>query len=192
MAVKKKNSVRASAKALAAVSVYLDAEEIQGRKPVLLFTAGQIDEVLADTQVHPLPFASEYLLGLCAWRNQALPIIDPVRFFGLTSSGKEAAGRYVVVRMVSTISMINTPDALSADTERNAASNAASAQKCQLLRCVLKVSDRIISGKVAAQCEAVVPKQLGFASVFVRGLFQSKRELFILPDLTGILHSDSA
>lgn len=182
MAVKKKSSAGASAKTVAAVAVYLDAEEIQERKPVLLFTAGQIDEVLADTQVHPLPFASQYLLGLCAWRNQALPIIDPVRCFGLTSPEKKAAERYMVVRTV------NAPDPLSADTEENVAS----AQDCQLLRCVLKVSDQIISSEVAAQCEAVVPKQFGFAPVFVRGLFQSKKELFILPDLTTILRSDSA
>ena len=178
MAVKKKRSVGATAKA---VSVYLDAEEIQERKPVLLFTAGQIDEVLADIEAQSLPFAPNYLQGLCAWRNQALPIIDPVRFFGLTSPRKETAGRYIVVRTVSTV---NTPEVLSAET----GGNASSAQK--ILRCVLKVSDQIISGEIAEKCDAVVPKQFGFSSVFVRGLFQSKGEVFILPDLTSILYAE--
>ncbi|MCI5130907.1 MAG: hypothetical protein D3904_05145 [Candidatus Electrothrix sp. EH2] len=162
----------------------MDAEELQERKPVLLFTAGQIDEVLADTQVYPLPFASQYLLGLCAWRNKALPVIDPVRFFGLTPPRQETTGRYIVVRTLNP-ALDHTPDTLSPDKEQKPSS----AQK--LLRCVLKVSDQIISGEVAGQCEAVVPKQFGLAPDFVRGLFQSKRELFFLPDLAAIIHSHS-
>ncbi|MCI5227159.1 MAG: hypothetical protein D3918_11025, partial [Candidatus Electrothrix sp. AX2] len=58
----------------------MPAEQIQGKSPVLLLTASQIDEVLADAEIQMLPFAAEYLLGLCAWRENVLPIIDLVSF----------------------------------------------------------------------------------------------------------------
>jgi chemotaxis signal transduction protein len=173
MAIKKKKSTGAKAKT---VSLYLDADEIQGRKPVLLFTASQIDEVLAEVAIQALPFASDYLLGLCAWREQALPIIDLVRFFGLSLSEKEEVGRYVVVRTVDT----NLPG-----NDKKLHSEKV------ILRCVLKVSDQIISGDIPTDCEALYPKQAGLTPVFVRGLFRCEREVFILPDIAAIIHSNS-
>jgi chemotaxis signal transduction protein len=173
MAVKKKSSARAEAKT---VSVYLDADAVRERTPVLLFTSGQIDEVLAEAEIQILPFASEYLLGLCAWREKVLPVIDPVRFFGLSSSKKEEKERYLVVRAVDTVSIRNNKDIHNEKV---------------ILRCVLKVSDRIISGDTPADCEAVSPEQAGFAPVFLRGLFQGKKELFILPDIAAIIRLNS-
>ncbi|MCI5123986.1 MAG: hypothetical protein D3925_05805 [Candidatus Electrothrix sp. AR5] len=173
MAIKKKNSAKVKAKT---VSVSLDTDDILERRPVLLFTAGQIDEVLAEAEIQTLPFAPEYLLGLCAWREQVLPIIDLVRFFGLRSSGKEEEGRYLVVRTVDTVSSENNGNISSEKMIR---------------RCVLKVSDQIISGDIPTNSEAVYPKQAGFVPVFVRGLFRGEKELFILPDIAAIIHSDS-
>ena len=179
MAIKKKNSAQVKAKT---VAVSLDADDILERRPVLLFTAGQIDEVLAEAEIQMLPFASDYLLGLCAWREQVLPTIDLVRFFGLPSSEKKAEkeeGRYLVVRTVDTVETVSTENE----------SNLPSAK--MILRCVLKVSDQIISGDVPVHSEAVYPKQAGFVPGFVRGLFRGEKELFILPDIAAIIHSDS-
>jgi len=173
MAVKKKSFSRAKAKT---VSVNLEAGEIQGKKPVLLFTASQIDEVLVEAKIQMLPFAPEYLLGLCAWREQALPIIDLVRFFGLSSSEKEGGERYLVVRTVDTISPGDDGNFRSEKV---------------ILRCVLKVSDQIISEDIPADCEPLYPKQVGFAPIFVRGLFRGEKEVFILPDITAIIRSNS-
>ncbi len=173
MAVKKKSFARAKAKT---VSVYLEADKIQGKKPVLLFTASQIDEVLAEAKIQMLPFAPEYLLGLCAWQEQALPIIDLVRFFGLSSSEKEEAGRYVVVRTVDTVSPKNDENFRLEKV---------------IQRCVLKVSDQIISGDIPTNCKALYPKQAGFSPIFVRGLFRGEKEVFILPDIAAIIRSNS-
>ncbi|MCI5227480.1 MAG: hypothetical protein D3918_12680 [Candidatus Electrothrix sp. AX2] len=86
---------------------------------------------------------------------------------------KKEDGRYVVVRTV---------DKNKKDVR-------------MILRCVLKVSDHIISGESPTDCKAVLPKQAGlqagFAPIFVRGLFQREKELFILPDIAAILHSNS-
>ncbi|MCI5119861.1 MAG: hypothetical protein D3908_01450, partial [Candidatus Electrothrix sp. AUS4] len=158
------------------VSIYMDTGEIQGKKPVLLFTASQIDEVLAEAKVQALPFVSEYFLGLCAWREQVLPVIALDRFFGLSSQRQDSEGRYVVVRAVDTRS---TGDGSQGDAIQ------------RILRCVLNVPDHIMSGEISAQQEAIRPEQAGLPALFVRGLFVGERELFILPDLVNIIHSNS-
>lgn len=175
MAPEKKKSARTTTKT---VSMSMDTEEIRGKKPVLLFTAGQIDEVLAEIKIQALPFAPEYFLGLCAWREQVLPIIAPDRFFGLSPQGQDGqdSGRYVVVRTV--------------DTKMTDDDSGRGAEK-RILRCVLKVSERIVSGEASAQCETVHPERVGLPSVFIRGLFFGETELFILPDLTAIIRSNS-
>jgi chemotaxis signal transduction protein len=175
MADKKERSVRAKAKTVQTVSLSLGAEQIQGKEPVVLLTASQVDEVLAEANIQALPFAEEYLVGLCAWRGQVLPIIDLISFFGLTRAQKEVHERYVVVRTVNTAS--RAPD--TKDRVHN-----------MILRCVLKVSDQIISGDMPAHCKAVVPQQADFAPFFVQGLFQGKNQLFILPDIAAILHAN--
>ena len=173
MAAEKKKSTETTAKT---VSIYMDTEEIQGKKPVLLFTASQIDEVLAEAKIHALPFVSEYFLGLCAWRDQVLPIIALDRFFALNSKKKNSEGRYVVVRAVD----MWLPDN---DSKRGSSQ--------RILRCVLKVSEKIMSGNISAQCEAIHPMQIGLPAPYVRGLFLGETELFILPDLAAIIHSNS-
>ncbi|WP_446011379.1 chemotaxis protein CheW [Candidatus Electrothrix sp.] len=173
---KKKKSLKGQAKT---VALSLDAEQIKGRDPVLLFTASQIDEVLADAEVHPLPFAANHLVGLCAWREQVLPIIDLVAFFDLIPSQKDKNERYVVVRTVdSTLLDTNKDNKEKQNTNK------------VVLRCVLKVSNQIISGDIPTECTAVFPKQAGFAPVFLKGLFQGEKKLFLLPDLATIIHSD--
>ena len=173
MTDKKKKSSQAKAQT---VSLSLDAEQIQGKNPILLFTASQIDEVLAEAEIQTLPFAAEHLIGLCAWREQVLPIINLVSFFGLIPSQHEEDGRYVVVRTV---------DNTSFGTKKEHRSGKA------ILRCILKVSDQIISGNLPTECKALLPQQAGFAPVFMKGLFQGEKELFLLPDLATIIHSNS-
>ncbi|MCI5149923.1 MAG: hypothetical protein D3916_11145 [Candidatus Electrothrix sp. MAN1_4] len=175
MADKTKRSVRAKGNTVKTASLSLNAEQIQGKDPVVLLTASQIDEVFAEANIQALPFADEYLVGLCAWREQVLPIIDLISFFELTRAQKKAHERYVVVRTVNAASR----DLDTKDRVHN-----------MILRCVLKVSDQIISGDMPAHCKAVVPQQADFAPFFVQGLFQSEKELFILPDIAAILHSN--
>ena len=175
MADKKKGSVRVKGKTVKTVSLSLHAEQIQGKDPVVLFTASQIDEILAEANIQALPFAGEYLVGLCVWREQVLPVIDLISFFGITRSQKEEQQRYVVVRAVNTASQ--------APETKDGVNN-------MILRCILRVSDHIISGDMPAHCEVVAPQQADLAPFFVHGLFQGENELFILPDIAAILHSN--
>ncbi|XOF34379.1 MAG: chemotaxis protein CheW [Candidatus Electrothrix sp. YB6] len=176
MGAEQKKPVSAAAKSVKTVSVHLAARRVHGRLPVLLFTAGQVDEILADVEVQPIPFAADHMPGLCAWRNQVLPVIDAVRLFGLQPLSGEGRTRYLVVRTAVPAAEQNS----GAEKERK-----------EILRCVLRISDQIGGGNSPPDCIAVSPQSTGIRSVFVRGLFQREDELFIVPDLVSVLRENS-
>ncbi len=179
MGTERKKSVspaEKAAKSVKTVSVHLAARRVQGKVPVLLFTTHQVDEVLADVEVQPVPFAADHMPGLCAWRNQVLPVIDAVRLFGLQPLSGEGRTRYLVVRTAVPAAEQNS------GTEKEIK---------EILRCVLKVSDQIGGGNSPPGCIAVSSKSTGIRSVYVRGLFQREGELFIVPDLVSVLRENS-
>ena len=112
--------------ALKTVTARLTGAEVLGREPVLLFAARQIEEVLREAEVRPLPFAPDWLLGLCVWRRQTLPVLDPARLHGIRFV--PARSLYMVVRVAEAGG--------------------------GLLRCVLKVSDRIAASGLPRQAAA--------------------------------------
>jgi chemotaxis signal transduction protein len=177
MATEKK---RSAVSAVKTVSVHLAAEKILDRKAVLIFTASQVEEVLREITVQPLPFASDYLLGLCSWRDRVLPVIDIVRGYGLQAvSDGGGKMRYLVVRTVA--SGERTQDNPENKYER-------------ILRCVLKVSDQIITGNIPDDCVAVSAEFSGldpaFADVLAKGVFEREGELMIVPDLLPFIYAD--
>jgi chemotaxis signal transduction protein len=164
----------ASASAVQAVTVHLAAEKILDREPVLLFTASQVEEVLPDITVQPLPFSADHLLGLCAWRDQILPVIDVAQLYGLQTTRSDGGMRYLVVRSVG-----------AAVTENNEAG------KTEIFRCALKVSDQIVTGDLPAGCIGVDAEGTDFAPALVRGIFEREGELIIVPDLLLVICSDT-
>lgn len=157
MRAEKKDKKRAGLKT---VTARLD-DGAEAKKPALLFSARQVEEVLPEVQVQPLPFAPDWLLGLCAWRQQALPVIDAAKLYGLDCAPARAL--HVVVRAV-------VPEG---DDGRPR----------QLLRCLLKVSSRIAAADLPAGCAAASAEENGFDPALLKGLFASKDGLLLVPDL---------
>lgn len=135
-----------------------------GREPMLLFAARQTEEVLPEVQVLPMPFAPDWLLGLCVWRQQTLPVIDAARLYGF--DGGPERHLYVVVRAVIP-------------------AEAAGSRK--LLRCVLKVSSRIAAHDLPKQCAPASAEESGLDPALVRGIFAHENGLLIVPDLRPAL-----
>lgn len=160
---------------LRTVLAALPGAQLLDKELFFLFTARQIEEVLPEVKMQPLPFAQDWLAGLCAWRRQVLPVIDMAKLYGLTC----VADRYfyMVVRVI-----------LSESAE-----NAAGAQEeKQLLRCVLKVSDRISAGGASAACQPVAAEQTGMNPALIKGIFTHENKLLILPDLRPALCATAA
>ncbi|WP_417911201.1 chemotaxis protein CheW [Candidatus Electronema sp. PJ] len=135
------------------------------REPVLLFAARQAEEVLPAAQVQPLPFAPDWLLGLCAWRRQVLPVLDAAKLYGLDSfTGRSL---YLVVRAAA-------PTGEEDGTRK-------------LLRCVLKISSQITARDLPKQCAPASAEESGLNPALVRGLFAHEDGLLIVPDLLPAL-----
>lgn len=145
--------------ALKTVTARLTGAEVQGREPALLFTARQVEEVLREAEVRPLPFAPDWLLGLCAWRRQALPVIDPARLHGIRFS--PARSLYMVVRVAE--------------------------EGGGLLRCVLKVADRIAARDLPRQAAAADTAADDLNPALLKGLFVHEEVLLLVPDLLPAL-----
>lgn len=161
--------------ALRTVLVSLPGAQLLDKAPVFLFTARQIEEVLPEVKVMPLPFAPDWLTGLCAWRKQVLPVIDMAALYGITCYVSRYF--YIAVRVISSES----------------AENAAGAQQeKQLLRCILKVSDRISAGEASADSLPVSAEQLGMNPALIKGIFTHENRLLILPDLRPALCATAA
>uniref|UniRef100_UPI00405702A3 chemotaxis protein CheW n=1 Tax=Candidatus Electronema sp. TaxID=2698783 RepID=UPI00405702A3 len=149
--------------ALKTVTARLTGAEVLGREPALLFAARQIEEVLREAEVRPLPFAPDWLLGLCVWRRQTLPVLDPARLHGIRFA--PARSLYMVVRVAE------------ADGS--------------LLRCVLKVSDRIAARDLPRQVETEAADS-GLNPAFLKGLFAHEEALLLVPDLLPALRPPAA
>lgn len=135
------------------------------RKLFFLFTPSQVEEVLSDIVVRPLPFAPAFLQGLTYWRDSLLPVIDLEKRFAIKNEGKDGASRFVVVR---------------AGTMENSAGG-------KVFHCVLKLSDEIFSMDISASRFVVENKHIGIEPSLLRGTYRLNDNTYIVPDLISIL-----
>lgn len=158
--------------ALRTVLINLPAAQVLDKEPFFIFAARQIEEVLPEVKVLPLPFAPEWLNGLCAWRHETLPVIDMAVLYDIACTIERHF--YLVVRVI-----------LSGE-------NAAKPQQeKQLRRCVLKVSDQIAAGglELSGHCETAAAEQTGIDTALIRGMFTHEDRLLILPELSPLLRT---
>lgn len=151
------------------VSVRVWREELEGNELYLLFTMKQIEEVLSDIIVRPVPFAPSFLTGLCNWRGKVMPVIDIEKRLGFSDTG-QSDKRFLVIRT---------------GTSTNPTSG-------KILRCVLQVSDAIRTTEIPASCVAVNTNQVGVESSLLRGAYQGEQDSYIVPDLPSILQDQES
>ena len=144
-----------------AVAVRVGRKKVDGNFLFFLFTARQVEEVLADISLNPLPFAPDFLSGICNWRGHVAPVVDLEQRFGFVQKDKTSKGRHLVIRMGT--------------TER------------EMLRCVVRVTNQIHTLDVSASSVPVSADQIGVDPSLVMGAFREKEDFYIVPDLIAIL-----
>jgi chemotaxis signal transduction protein len=141
-------------------------KKTSGKKPVLLFSTTQIEEILHNVNIQPVPFAPDYLLGVCLWRKQIIPVVDAFKRYGMQRSKQSDGECYIVVKVVGKIQGAK-----------------------QLLQGMLKISKQIITTKMPATCSPTAIKSSDIDKTFVKGAFEYQDDLMIVPDLTSIFCS---
>jgi len=71
---------------------------VSNRQIYFLFSQHQMEDILMDTSVRPVPFSPPYIEGLAEWRNQVLPVISLEACFGMESLNSAKIQRLMVVR----------------------------------------------------------------------------------------------
>lgn len=143
--------------ALKVVRLPLGQDKLLDKQVVLLMPARQVEEVLHNALVQPLPFGPDWLLGLCLWREQALPVFDLSRHYGLLEDDATANPLYLVVRVLTS--------------------------EQELLRCVLRVTHQISTGDIPPQASPAAPQ----AGLNVLGMFTQEDKILLVPHLAPLV-----
>ncbi len=147
------------------ITVKIPRDNTAEKELYFLFTAAQVEEVLVETVIQPLPFPPLFLLGLYNWRGHLLPVIDLENRFQWSAGKEKGHDRYLVLRT----------------GERGRKSGK------QMLRCVVRVSDQIRTRDGSISCTPAEMKNLAIPAPLVRAAYENDDAVFVVPDLQTIL-----
>ncbi len=140
--------------------------EISGKKPALLLSTTQIEEIIHTVKIFQIPFAPDYLAGACLWRKQILPVIDICSRYGFDTEETAGDKRYIVVKSAGVIK-----------------------GEKYLLQGALEIPSRIEPTELPASSSPAKLKSSDIDKKIVKGAFVYRDTLMIIPDLANILGS---
>jgi len=71
---------------------------VSNRQIYFLFSQHQMEDILMDTSVRPVPFSPCHIEGVAEWHNQVLPVISIEACLGLEFLNSQKIQRLMVVR----------------------------------------------------------------------------------------------
>ena len=153
------------------VAVRVAQQKMEGNsKLFFLFPAGQVEEVLSEAVVQPVPFAPSFLQGVTLWRGRLLPVVDLEKRFGFSHGEKREKSRLLVVRT-------GAPENPAGE---------------QVLRCALRLSTEIHSIEASNSSSMVDSERIGVEPSLVRGIYQWDEDTYVIPDLVSILQNQQS
>ena len=137
-----------------------------GRLVSFLFSSIQVEEILTDVNIWPVPFSAPYAEGVAVWRNQMLPVVSLEKRLGFETRRSDADRRIIVVQT------------RQRDT-------------CEICRGMIAVGPHIRSTtRPAGTHPSEDSSWLPDASA-VRGVFEWEQELLMVADLDSIFNHTS-
>lgn len=74
-------------------------QPIRRREVFWILSKSQIEHVVQDLPIVPVPFSPRYLRGVAAWQGLVLPVVSLERYFGFKSvQGSTAVKRHAIVK----------------------------------------------------------------------------------------------
>ncbi len=71
---------------------------VSNRQIYFVFSQYQMEDIVMDSAVRPVPFSPSYIEGVAEWRNQVLPVISLEACLGLEHLNSSKIQRLMVVR----------------------------------------------------------------------------------------------
>jgi len=72
--------------------------KVADREVHFLFSLRQMEDILMDASVRPVPFSPDYIEGIARWRDLVLPVVSLEKCLGLSSLDFRSHQRLMVVR----------------------------------------------------------------------------------------------
>lgn len=72
--------------------------KVSGRQVYFLFSLRQVEDILIDASVLPVPFSPSYVDGVAEWRNCTMPVVSLDAFWAPRSPMSRKGQRLMVVR----------------------------------------------------------------------------------------------
>jgi chemotaxis signal transduction protein len=151
------------------VSVRVRRKNDEGNELYFLFTTPQIEEVLTDITVTPVPFSPSFLTGLYNWRGKIVPVISLEKRLGFSDTD-ESSNRFLVIRTGTSTDSTNG----------------------EILRCVLRISDKIHTKDTPTFCTTISANRLGVDPPLLRGAYQGEQDSYLIPNLAYILQNQQS
>jgi chemotaxis signal transduction protein len=74
------------------------AREVFEKPVYFLFTLRQIQDIIREVEVHPVPFSPPHILGIATWRHYVVPVLSLEACLGMTPQPPSSLTRRIVVR----------------------------------------------------------------------------------------------
>lgn len=134
-----------------------------------LFTANQVEDVLGSIVIRGVPFAPQFLLGICSWRGQVLPVVDLDKKYGIQQKTTDSKGRYFVVRTGTPLE-----------------------EKSDIIRGVIRVSDQVRTIDIPSNSVVSPSGEIDFQKELIRGTYHTDDHIYIFPELLTILQDNQS
>jgi len=143
----------------------LREETPDNNRLLVLFSPLQIEEILRNLQIHPVPFTPGYTEGIVDWRGRVLPVISLESRLGFKAKDRsKAAYSYAVVRMA-----------------------APSGNHARVHYGILKIGRSIRELKLPIDCRPISDSPMGIDPVLIRGFYEWKDGFLLVLHLEHIL-----
>lgn len=66
-----------------------------------LFSLRQVEDIIKEVRVYPVPFASPHIEGITEWRNRVVPVLSLEKCLGMKNTSEASSGtRLITVRLL--------------------------------------------------------------------------------------------
>ncbi len=135
-----------------------------------LFTANQVEDVLAFVSLQAIPFAPHFLLCVFFWRNFILPVLDLKQRCTNEQTADLEKPRYLVVRTGTSVGQ----------------------GPAGLLRCVVRVPADVSTMEVPLNSVTCTDAEQHFDQHLIRGAYKTDDQIYFFPDLLTILQDQQS
>jgi chemotaxis signal transduction protein len=137
---------------------------VSNKKINFLFSVNQVEDILRQAPVRPVPFSPPFVEGIAWWQDAVVPVMSLEACLGMETAGPKRTQRLMVVRSAVTNSSGGTR-----------------------LRSMLRVDSAIRMLPLPSETISVTDDGWLPKKCLVRGIYEWEREILVVPYLEKLL-----